>query len=76
MKHLLSRVSPELETNGNSLSELCASGYWLCLHCRGINTREEREQGLPPICDRCGNIRFKLHPASMPELLEPTDLYD
>ena len=75
MKHLLSRVGPA-QGNDNNLTSLCASGYWLCLRCYGINTREEREQGLPPHCLRCGNVRFKLHPAIMPELIEPQDLYD
>ena len=68
--------APALHRDGTSFAELCASGYWLCLRCYGINTREEREQGLCPICTRCGSIRFKNHPAIMPDLIEPQDLYD
>ena len=76
MKHLLSRVSPEPKPDSNRRAQFCASGYWLCLRCHGVNTREEREQGLPPICEKCGSIRFKLQPPIMPDLLTPEDLRD
>jgi hypothetical protein len=58
------------------LSELCASGFWYCPNCGGINTREEDDHGQPACCGVCGSVKIHLVPASMPELIEPQDLYD
>jgi hypothetical protein len=78
---LLPRLSPQSKAKlkrriALGLAELRSSGFWLCLNCEGINTREEREQGLPPHCSTCGGIRFHLEPASIHNVIEPQDLYD
>jgi hypothetical protein len=78
---LLPRLSPQSKSKLKAriavrLSELTRCGYWLCLGCEGINTREEREQGLPAHCTTCGSVWFENEPPAMPDLLEPHDLYD
>lgn len=50
------------EKTEHRLQDLCRAGFWQCRNCHGINTREEREQGLPSNCSSCGSIRFKYHP--------------
>jgi len=60
-------------STGQRLSELCASGYWLCQDCSAINSREEGEQGQPAHCGSCRSTRLKLQPAAF-ELIEPGDL--
>lgn len=46
-----------------SLAEVSASGYWRCLDCMAINSREEGEQGQPAHCGRCGSHKLKREPA-------------
>ena len=67
MKLATSTAPPELEQQlkqkvRNRLSELSVTGYWLCLNCCGINTREEDDHGQPAYCGVCTSIRLRLVP--------------
>lgn len=46
-----------------SLGEASASGYWRCLDCDAINSREESDQGEPAQCGRCGSHKLRYQPA-------------
>ncbi len=56
-------------------AKLAVVGYWLCLDCSAINSREEDDHGQPAYCSSCKSHKLKLMPPAL-RLLEPEDLRD
>jgi len=80
----LTALPPELKGQikqkfKSRLSEMWIAGYWLCLDCYGINTREEDDHGQPAFCGSCKSTRLKCVPPGetvreLASLIEPGDL--